>query len=124
MERAKKMDKLLRQLKSAKGFVDMESLISLQPEQKDKDLAREVLVEMLDDGIIESDSGELTSNSKVKITVEGNEFLYKGGYKAKHRKPREEDHRPEPLLPYMIGVLIFAGLIAFLYYLLPVLWAL
>lgn len=124
MNEGKRKDKILRQLKSGGGFVDMESLILLQPEQKDKDFARVALIQMLNDGIIESDTGEITTESKVKLTTEGNEFLYKGGYKAKERKPKVEDYRPEPILPYVITVLIFGVLIAFLYYILPVIWAL
>lgn len=124
MSEAKRKDKILRQLKSGEGFVDMESLISLQPEKKDKEFARVALKEMLNDGIIECDTGTITPNSKVKLTIEGNEFLYKGGYKRKERKPIVEDKRPEPLMPYLITILIFGLLVAFLYYVLPVIWAL
>ncbi len=124
MSEAKRKDKILRQLKSGGGYVDMESLISLQPERKDKEFARVALKAMLKEGIIECDTEEISSTSKIKLTVEGNEFLYAGGYKRKERKPKVEDHRPEPIMPYLITILIFGLLIAFLYYLLPVIWAL
>lgn len=125
MDEARKMDKLMRQLKSAQGEVVVDSLVQLQTQKEAKEFALKALEKMLEDGTITCNTPEIEGNSLVKISETGAQLMYKGGYRRKYyEETREEDYRPEPILPYIFYFLLFLGFIALLIYLIPIIWKL
>lgn len=116
------MDKIMRQLKSAQGNVVVDSLVNLQTQEAAKESALKALELLLQDGSITCNTPEITKDSLVKVSEAGAKLMYKGGYRRKlYEETREEDYRPEPLLPYIFFFLLFLGFIALLIYLVPIL---
>ena len=121
---ARKHDSLMRQLKSARGEVEVTNLIQLQPELVDQDACFKRLLRMFKDDLLDCDTEELTKESKIKISEEGNEFLYQGGYSRLRRKMIREltEETKEPVGQYLIPILLFILLMVLLYFLLPLVW--
>ncbi len=121
---ARKHDSLMRQLKSARGVVEVSNLVRLQPELIDQDACFGRLERMFIDDLLDCDTEELTMDSKIKINDEGNEFLYQGGYSRLRRKMIREltEETKEPIGQYLIPVSIFVALIGLLYLLLVIVW--
>ena len=124
MENSRQADKLLRQLESALGEVDVESLISLQPERKQRDVIFSTLENLLADGNITCSSERISTNSKVAISEHGLDFLYSGGYSMKKKgELAPAPQTREPVMQYLITVIAVFGLIFLLYFLMKLMWS-
>ena len=121
---AKKHDSLMRQLKSARGEVQVSHLVELQPENGDKKKCYDRLEQLFADGYLNCHTEDLQMESMITLSTEGNEFLYRGGYSRLRRKMICEatEQTKEPIWQYIVPILLFVLLLAALYFVLPLVW--